>query len=112
MFTVMAYLSDGYQGGALRFNDGEDGSYFARAGDLVLLDMREGHQAMPVQGNVMKYILRSDLFFRRSSAPTTAPDVVAATALFQQGMEARSKAQVDAAFAQCPRLSDLFFNMD
>lgn len=62
--TFMVYLNDGFEGGATEF---EDGSVEPRAGMAIVFTHRVRHQGAPVVRGT-KYVLRSDVMFRRGGA--------------------------------------------
>lgn len=116
-FTVMGYLTAGYEGGALRLLDSKPPVDFAPGlGDLVLLDRRLLHEALPVTGGgTMKFIMRSDLVYVRDSPVGTADDETAVALLRQaeasEGDEARADLLLQQAFTRSPQLEALYYNL-
>jgi WD40 repeat protein len=75
-FTFMIYLNGGaaFDGGATRFFDGPQGALthavVPRTGNLVVFDHRLWHDGEGV-GRGVKYVLRSDVIYRRRAALPT-----------------------------------------
>lgn len=121
MFTVMAYLTEGYEGGQLRVlraeKDGGALDYSPGVGDVVLLDRRLLHEGLPVvagPSGALKCMVRSELVCARTPPISSAADA-AASALLEQALAAQDPAEcgrlTDAALAMSSRLEEVYLNV-
>lgn len=106
IYTAMIYLNDNFTGGLLDFNNT---SYIPQQGDLVILNQRLLHSSPPVKTGT-KYILRSEIMYRRVGTVETDSDREAMV-MYNRARQTGDEYLMDRAFILSPRLENLVLNI-